>query len=144
MESLRYLRCFKHKITYDASPKPIQKPFYRLSPDASTSVLTENTCILVFHCLFVSHPFYMLLSPYPLPPSVCIYNIIYFSSGHPCAPSCLLELICCCHDNSTAGNTSYFIMQAHAADDVGGIHGNGFLGSLFNSNVSLDFRLFFN
>lgn len=45
-------------------------------------------------------------------------------------PFCLLELICCCHDNSTAGITDYFVTQAHAGGDVGGIHGNSFLTPL--------------
>lgn len=124
------------------SPKPIQKPFLQALTRCINLYTYREHIHPRLHCLFVSHPSYMLLSPYPLPHSVCIYNIIDISSGHPCAPSCLLELICRCHDNSTAGNTNYFIMQAHAADDVGGIHGNSFLGSLFNSNVSLHFRQF--
>lgn len=44
-------------------------------------------------------------------------------------PFCLLELICCCH-NSTAGITDYFVTQAHAGGDIGGIHGNSFLTPL--------------
>lgn len=42
----------------------------------------------------------------------------------------MLELICCCHDNSTAGITDYFEMQPHARGDIRGIHGNSFLGPL--------------
>lgn len=64
------------------------------------------------------------------PTLVFIYNIIYISSGHPCALFSLLDLICCCHDNGTAGIADYFVTQAHAGGDVGGIHGNSFLGPL--------------